>query len=147
MSAATLPKFELDPVVVKVSAKDFSPEGSLTTKLPNSMTKRLVLVFFYANWCHNCTRTEPEYQKAARSLQNSNVILAAYDSVNAENSARMKTFTEFKLLGYPTCCLYYDGVYQDMLIGAKNQKEIENYMVSALAKYSNKTSIYSSSLI
>lgn len=136
--------FEFDPAVIKVNASDFSTGGSLITHPVNS-NKRLTLVMFKASWCGHCESLKPAFQQAANELQNVDVNLAVYESTLGNNSTKLHSFTDYKIEGFPTLVLFYDGVFQEVYQNGRNNDSIVKYMITKSTQFRNNPSVFSSS--
>lgn len=78
-------------------------EQNFQDALDNSQS---ILVEFYAPWCGHCQRLAPEYEMAARMLdqKGSKIALAKVDATKEKNLA-----AKYGIRGYPTLFLFENG--------------------------------------
>ncbi|CAG9535168.1 unnamed protein product [Cercopithifilaria johnstoni] len=123
---------ESDDIVQWVSEKTdptYKPPPSSVTKLTKEeftefiTTHRLTLVKFYAPWCGHCKKLAPEYEKAAKKLKGSDIILAEVDS-----TVEKSLTAEFDVSGYPTLYIFRNGKKFDYK-GPRDAEGIVKYML------------------
>eukprot|EP00794_Sanderia_malayensis_P010032 gene10032-11057_t len=87
--------------------------------------KDVMLVEFYAPWCHHCQDLAPEYEKAAIALaQNREFILGKVDCVGAG-----KTLCDrFNVQMYPSIKLFRHGQFKEDYQGERNADAVVSYM-------------------
>ena len=79
---------------------------------------RLVLIDFYADWCHPCQMIAPEIEALASSLQG--VVVAKLNVDENQQTAR-----EYGVMSIPTLILFKDGKEVERIIGAVPRSSIE----------------------
>jgi len=105
------------------------PEAVLTLTQDNFdetvNNAELILVEFYAPWCGHCKQLAPEYEKAAKELQNHDppIPLAKVDAT-VENTLA----TRFGISGYPTLKIFRHGKVSEFK-GDRTKKAIVKYMI------------------
>lgn len=52
------------------------------------LSKPIILVEFYAEWCGHCRQLAPEYSKAAKILKEFGIPLAKVDAIKEESLAK-----------------------------------------------------------
>ncbi len=78
----------------------------------------LVLVDFYADWCHPCQMIAPEIEALASSLEG--VVVAKLNVDENQQTAR-----EYGVMSIPTLILFKEGKEVDRIIGAVPRSAIE----------------------
>jgi len=109
--------------VITLTSTDFD---EITNREP------LMLVEFYAPWCGHCKKLEPEYEKAAKQLQNEDppILLAKVDATQESDLA-----SRFGVTGYPTLKIFRKGKVSDYK-GERNTMGIVKHMVSQVGEAS-----------
>lgn len=90
-------------------------DGNFKEAIKNN---RLVLVDFYADWCHPCQMIAPEIEALASSLQD--VVVAKLNVDENQQTAR-----EYGVMSIPTLILFKDGKEVERIIGAVPRSSIE----------------------
>lgn len=90
-------------------------DGNFKETIQNSP---LVLVDFYADWCHPCQMIAPEIEALASSLQD--VVVAKLNVDENQQTAR-----EFGVMSIPTLILFKEGKEVERIIGAVPRSAIE----------------------
>ena len=78
----------------------------------------LVLVDFYADWCHPCQMIAPEIEALASSLDG--IVVAKLNVDENQQTAR-----EYGVMSIPTLILFKEGKEVDRIIGAVPRSAIE----------------------
>ncbi|MFQ5975590.1 MAG: thioredoxin [Candidatus Hydrothermarchaeales archaeon] len=79
----------------------------------------LVLVDFWAGWCHPCRMIEPTIEEVAK--ENAGKLVCAKLNVD-ENP---NTSAKFRIMSIPTLMLFKDGQQVDTIIGAVPKSTID----------------------
>uniref|UniRef100_A0A1I7V8Z9 Protein disulfide-isomerase n=1 Tax=Loa loa TaxID=7209 RepID=A0A1I7V8Z9_LOALO len=123
---------ESDEIVQWVSEKTdptYESPSSAVAKLTKEVFSefitlhRLVLIKFYAPWCGHCKKLAPEYEKAAKKLKGTDIMLAEVDSTTEKNLS-----AEFDITGYPTLYIFRNGKKFDYK-GPRDAEGIVKYML------------------
>lgn len=84
--------------------------------------KKIILVEFYAPWCGHCKQLAPEYELAAKILQEHDIPLAKVDATANEELAQ-----KYEIQGYPMMKVFRSGVAYDY-DGPRKANGIVKYM-------------------
>lgn len=123
MAEKTDPMFEPPPeATLELTAVNFS-------MIINQ--HKLMLIYFYANWCGHCRRLSPEFERAARRLKEYNIPLGKVDANKEKSLAEVN-----EVRSYPTLLLYRRGRRFEYN-GPREETGIVNHMLN-LSQYPSK---------
>ncbi|KAK2142671.1 hypothetical protein LSH36_924g00042 [Paralvinella palmiformis] len=108
---------------------DWKPEPSKVVVLTSENftyfvnDHELTLVEFYAPWCGHCKSLAPEYETAATSLMDDEIVLAKVDATTESSLAK-----EYKVTGYPTLMIFRYGKAYEYKGERSSSYNIADYM-------------------
>lgn len=90
--------------------------------------KGVVLVDFWATWCHFCKMQEPIIHKIAAEYEG-RVVVGKLDT-----DASKKTARRFKITGLPTLIVFKDGQRGKPLVGLQSEAQLRAALDAALGQ-------------
>ncbi|KAF9921651.1 Protein O-glucosyltransferase 2 [Linnemannia zychae] len=101
----------------------------LTSKnFKDTINQPFVLVEFYTPWCGHCKNLEPEYEAAAKLLENHEVIQLAKIDCEAERDICQS----YEVNAYPTLKIFREGVAKEYK-GTRKSDDIVSYLKKQVA--------------
>lgn len=102
--------------------------NGLTTIVGNTLSKYVsggndLLILFHAPWCHHCKSLLPDYEKLAKSVEHSPLVVAKFDIT--VNNADADLFT---VKGIPTIYFVPAGKQPVLYNGERNNKSILDFV-------------------
>lgn len=88
------------------------------------MSKGLVLVDFYADWCGPCKMLGPILEDVAQALPDLKVV-----KINTDDAQSLSQ--EYGVMSIPTVYLFSDGMKVNKFVGVKSKNEIMQFVESA----------------
>lgn len=82
--------------------------------------KPLILVDFYADWCHPCRMISPEVEALAKEYDGKLIV----GKLNVDENR--KTATEYQVMSIPTLVLFKEGKAVERIVGAVPRSFIED---------------------
>ncbi len=102
--------YKLNGKSIELTPNDFNEQCQL-----KNFNNQIVLIKFYAPWCHYCKLMKNDYEQVAQiyNKSNSNIIIAELDCQKyPEIQAKMNSFANGpKIPGYPSLLLYKNNLY------------------------------------
>ncbi|KFH65915.1 prolyl 4-hydroxylase, beta polypeptide [Podila verticillata NRRL 6337] len=99
--------------VVELNEKNF---------LDHIANKDIVMINFHTSWCGHCQALEPEFEKAAKEVEEENIILA---KINCEDHGEF--CKDHAVRAYPTLKIYKNGKVTDYT-GPRKANDLVSYM-------------------
>lgn len=90
----------------------------------------LVLVDFWAEWCHPCRVVAPIIAKIAEKYQGNEKIKIAKLDIEEAN----QTAGQYRIMSIPTLLLFNKGEQVEMLVGVQPTQVIEKMLEKGLAE-------------
>jgi thioredoxin 1 len=106
------------------------------TSVLQASSQQPVLVDFWADWCSPCLVIAPVLEKVITDY-NGQISLAKLEVDEGEN---MKLAGQYRVRGFPTIILFYQGKELGRFSGARNKTFIENFINELLQNYGTGTS-------
>lgn len=91
----------------------------------NDISKGVVLVDFYADWCGPCRMLTPVLEKVAKEMEGKAVV-AKLDIDAAQNIT-----SSFQVVSIPTLILFKDGKEMGRLVGIKDAETIKDFITAS----------------
>ncbi len=88
------------------------------------ISKGVVLVDFYANWCGPCRMLAPILEQVEKEIQGK-ANIAKVDIDTEQNTA-----SQFQITSVPTMILFKDGQEKKRIVGLKDAKNIIDMILS-----------------
>lgn len=93
-------------------------------KVVKASYQRPILVDIWADWCPPCLVLAPVLERLINDYEGS-IFLAKVDIDEGEN---MKIAGQYKVRGFPTVILFFQGEEKGRFSGAKTQSAIESFI-------------------
>ena len=105
-----------------------SDQANFGTDVIKESENKPVLVYFTAKWCGPCKTMGPALEKAV-TAQKGKIICRKYDIDQNRNLA-----AQMGIQSIPAVFAFYGGQPVDGFMGAKNQRELENFIKDILSR-------------
>lgn len=88
--------------------------------------KKPTFIMFFANWCHHCQRTKPEFNKLKLELEaeDEDIKIALVD---CDDPAGKKLASENGVKVFPTFKLFPDGISGRRVIDCKTDRNVDSW--------------------
>lgn len=88
--------------------------------------KKPTFIMFFANWCHHCQRTKPEFNKLKLELEaeDKDIKVALVD---CDDPAGKKLSSENGVKVFPTFKLFPDGISGRRVIDCKTDRNVDSW--------------------
>ena len=88
--------------------------------------KKPTFIMFFANWCHHCQRTKPEFNKLRLEIEAEDEDIKIV-MVDCDDPAGKKLASENGVKVFPTFKLFPDGISGRRVIDCKTDRNVDSW--------------------